>query len=60
MPSSLKCKIGQKNTIVGTKLSQFKIQSLGLAKSDVCVTVNVCRVYDKNLTAQNLEVSLKQ
>jgi len=29
----------------------FKIQQLDLAKCDVCVTVNVITLYDKNQTA---------
>jgi len=37
----------------------FNVTSLDLAKSDVCVTVNVCTQYDKNQIEQNLAVSIQ-
>ena len=44
-------KMANKIHLSAKKLSLFKIQSLYLAKSDVCVIVNVSTVYDKNQTA---------
>jgi hypothetical protein len=53
-------KRSNKSQLCAQNCHNFKIQSLDLAKSDVCVTVNVCTVYDQTQIAQYLAVSLER
>ena len=49
-------KTTHKSQLCAKNSQDFKVQLFDLAKSDVCVTVNVCTVYDKNQITQNMLV----
>jgi len=49
-------KKANKSRFCAKNCEYFKTQELDLAKSDVCVTVNLCTLYDKSQIAQNLAV----